>query len=79
MLRVKWVHRLLVSYTLLVYILLVLIYQTVGPGAGELETVLSYDNYTWTRLTDELFVLSAHHEDRAVHNSPFVRIITIAK
>ena len=79
MLRVKRVHRLLVSYTLLVYLLLVLIYQTVGPGAGELETVLSYENYTWARLTDELFVLSAHHEDRAVHNSPFVRIITIAK
>ena len=79
MLRVKRVHRLLVSYTLLVYLLLVFIYQTVGPGAGELETVLSYENYTWAQLTDELFVLSAHHEDRAVHHSPFVRIITIAK
>ena len=79
MLRVKRVHRLLVSYSLLVYLLLVLIYQTVGPGAGELETVLSYENYTWARLTDELFVLSAYHEDRAVHHSPFVRIITIAK
>ena len=79
MLRVKRVHRLLVSYTLLVYLLLVLIYQTVGPGSGELETVLSYENYTWARLSDELFVLSAHHEDRAVQSSPFVRIITIAK
>ena len=79
MLRVKRVHRLLVSYTLLVYLLLVLIYQTVGPGSGELETVLSYENYTWARLSDELFVLSAHHEDRAVQNSPCVRIITIAK
>ena len=72
-------HRLLVSYSLLGYLLLVLIYQTVGPGAGDLETVLSYENYTWARLTDDLFVLSAHHEDRAVHLSPFVRIITIAK
>ena len=79
MLRVKRVHRLLVGYTLLVYLLLVLIYQTVGPGSGELETVLSYENYTWARLSDELFVLSAQHEDRAVKNSPFVRIITIAK
>ena len=79
MLRVKRVHRLLVSYVVLVYLLLVLIYQTVGPGAGDLETVLSYENYTWARLSDELWVLSAHHEARAVKNSPFVRIITIAK
>ena len=79
MLRVKRVHGLLLSYVVLVYVLLVLIYQTVGPGAGDLETVLSYENYTWAKLSDDLWVLSAHHEDRAVQNSPFVRIITIAK
>ena len=79
MLRIKRLHRQLVTHAVLVYLLLVLIYQTVGPGAGDLETVLSYENYTWTRLSDELFLLSAHHEDRAVNSSPFVRIITIAK
>ena len=78
MLRVKRVHRLLVTWVVVVvYLLGVLLYQTVGPG--ELETVLSYEPQTWTRLSDELWVLTAHHEDRAVHNSPFVRIITIAK
>ena len=37
MLRVKRVHRLLVSYTLLVYLLLVLIYQTVGSAGDSAE------------------------------------------
>ena len=79
MLRIKKVYRSMLSYVILGYFILLLIYQRVRPGSGELETVLSYENYTWARLSDELFVLSAYHENRDVQNSPFVRIITIAK
>ena len=77
MLRIKRVHKSLVIYVVLVYSLALLLYRRVAPGP--LETLLTYENYTWTKLSDEVFVLSAYHETRDVPNSPFVRIITIAK
>ena len=77
MLRVKKIYKSLVFYVVFVYIIAILLYNIVTPT--ELETVLTFENYTWSKLSDEVFVLSAFHETRNVPNSPFVRIITISK
>ena len=44
-----------------------------------METILTFENYTWEKLSDEVFVLSAYLETRNLQNSPFVRVITISK
>ena len=77
MLRVKRIYKSLVVYIVFVYIIAILLYNIVIPS--ELETVLTFENYTWSKLSDEVFVLSAFHETRNVPNSPFVRIITLSK
>ena len=77
MLRLKRIYTSLLSYVIIMYTLVLLIYKTVVPG--ELETILTFENYTWEKLSDEVFVLSAFLETRNVPNSPFVRIITISK
>ena len=77
MLRVKKIYKSLVFYIVFVYIIAILLYNIVTPS--ELETVLTFENYTWSKLSDDVFVLTAFHETRNVPNSPFVRIITISK
>ena len=77
MLRVKKIYKSLVFYVVFVYIIVLVVYNIVTPT--QLETVLTYENYTWSKLSDEVFVLSAFLETRNVPNSPCVRVITISK
>ena len=77
MLRVKKIYKSLVFYVVFVYIIVLVVYNIVTPA--QLETVLAYENYTWSKLSDEAFVLSAFLETRNVPNSPCVRVITISK
>ena len=77
MLRLKKVHKLLALYSIAAVVLLTLILN--NSHNQVLETVLEYENYTWSRLSDEIFILSAYYENRPVENSPFVRVLTISK
>lgn len=78
MLRVKKVHRSLIVYTVASLILLSVISNVIFSNKV-LQTILEYENYTWSRLSDEIYVLSAYYEARPVENAPFVRIVTISK
>ena len=79
MLRLKKVHKALIIYTLVGLTVLSVISRQ-GLFQNEvLETILEYENYTWSKLSDEIFTLSAYYENRPLENSPFVRILTISK
>ena len=78
MLRVKKVHRSLIVYTVASLVLLSVISNVIFSNKV-LQTILEYENYTWSRLSDEIYVLSAYYEARPVENAPFVRIVTISK
>ena len=77
MMRLKKIYKNFLFLVVLIYSVAVLIYNIVIPG--ELETILTFENYNWEKLSDEVFVLSAFLETRTVPGSPFVRIITISK
>ena len=79
MLRLKKVHKALIIYTIDGLTVLSVISRQ-GIFQNEvLETILEYENYTWSKLSDEIFTLSAYYENRPIENSPFVRILTISK
>ena len=79
MLRLKKVHKALIIYTV-VGLTVVSVISRQGLFQNEaLETILEYENYTWSKLSDEIFTLSAYYENRPLENSPFVRILTISK
>ena len=77
MFRLKKVHKALIIYTVVGMTLLSVISRFQNEAA--LETILEYENYTWSKLSDEIFTLSAYYENRPLENSPFVRILTISK
>ena len=79
MLRFKKVHKSLIIYTIATLTILSVISRN-GLFQNEvLETILEYENYTWSRLSEEIFTLSAYYENRPVENAPFVRVLTISK
>ena len=79
MLRLKKVHKALIIYVVVGLTILSVISRQ-GIFQNEvLETILEYENYTWSKLSDEIFTLSAYYENRPLENSPFVRILTISK
>ena len=77
MIRIKRLYKSLLINIAVIYTIVILIYKNVVPS--ELETILTFENYTWEKLSDEVFVLSAYLETRNLQNSPFVRVITISK
>ena len=77
MIRIKRLYKSLLINIAVIYTIVILIYKTVVPS--EMETILTFENYTWEKLSDEVFVLSAYLETRNLQNSPFVRVITISK
>ena len=79
MLRFKKVHKSLIFYTITTLTILSVISKTGFFENQVLETILEYENYTWSRLSDEIFTLSAYYENRPVENYPFVRVVTISK
>ena len=79
MFRLKKVHKALIIYTVVGLTILSVISRQ-GIFQNEvLETILEYENYTWSKLSDEIFTFSAYYENRPLENSPFVRILTISK
>ena len=79
MLRFKKVHKSLIFSTIATLTILSVISKTGFFENQVLETILEYENYTWSRLSDEIFTLSAYYENRPVENYPFVRVVTISK
>ena len=79
MLRFKKVHKSLIFYTIATLTILSVISKTGFFENQVLETILEYENYTWSKLSDEIFTFSAYYENRPLENSPFVRILTISK
>ena len=79
MFRLKKVHKALIVY-IVVGLTILSVISRQGIFQNEvLETILEYENYTWSKLSDEIFTLSAYYENRPLENSPFVRILTISK
>ena len=64
MLRFKKVHKSLIFYTIATLTILSVISKTGFFENQVLETILEYENYTWSRLSDEIFTLSAYYENR---------------
>ena len=79
MLRLKKVHKALIIYVVIGLTILSVISRQGFLQNEVLETILEYENYTLTKLSDEIFTLSAYYENRPLENSPFVRILTISK
>ena len=79
MFRLKKVHKALIIY-IVVGLTILSVISRKGIFQNEvLETILEYENYTWSKLSDEIFTLSAYYENRPLENSPYVRILTISK
>ena len=83
MIRIKKVHKSLVFYVITIYVLALLSYQQLLARTGErvLEQVVEFENYSWVKLSEELYVLSAYHETRPIgeERTNFVRVLTIAR
>ena len=44
-----------------------------------LEEVMEYEDYSWIKLSDDIYILSAYYDNRPVTGGPFIRVLTIAK